>query len=62
MSREANPKIVGAFVLGALALIVVVFMVFSTFSCRMLLISVVTSPRLRKKLWTPVSTMSGVTH
>ena len=30
MSRETNPKIVGAFVLGALALIVVVFVVFGS--------------------------------
>jgi len=30
MSREANPKIVGAFVLGALALIVVVFVIFGS--------------------------------
>jgi len=30
MSREANPKIVGAFVLGALALIIVVFVIFGS--------------------------------
>jgi len=30
MSREANPKIVGAFVLGAVALIIVVFVVFGS--------------------------------